>query len=1256
PVAGDFFGYAVAVSGSYAVVGAIDKDPLAIPSTGAAYILELNGSTGEWEHKAVLYPTDVRTTDQFGYSVAVSGTYAVVGAYASDPGGKTDAGAAYVFERNSGTGAWTQGTKLVASDAMTNDYFGYTVSVSGTYAIVGAYNKKQQGDALSSGAAAGAAYVFERNSGTGAWASGTKLVASDAMPGDRFGSSVSVSGTYAVVGAYWRTQLGVGNSGGVYVFERNSGTAVWEQKAVLFPSDLATGSFFGTVSVSGTYAMVGAYGKTGGGGAYVYERNSGTGAWEEKAILPCSDSTIASFGQSVAIDGTYAVVGAYTKTVSSLASAGGAYMFERLSGTWTQTAILDNPDPAASDFFGISVAVNGIYAVIGCNGKYPASKSMAGATYLYKRNSTTGAWENKTASQSVLITGLTALTTYYFWVRAKVTSSSAYIVLSASSGAITTVTPPSGTATLTFGCAVAVSGSYAVVGAQLKDPLSVANAGGAYVLELSGTTEEWEHKAVLYPADAYAGDTFGSSVAVSGTYAVIGASTCDPGGETGAGAAYVFERNSSTGAWTQGTKLVASDAAPFDTFGYSVSVSGTYAIVGAYNRKRLGAANSGGAYVFERNSGSGWEHKAVLYPTDACVNDGFGCSVAVSGTYAVVGASIADPGGKADAGAAYVFERNSGTGAWEQKTKLVASDAMPNDYFGYSVSVSGTYAVVGAYVRTQLGVVYSGGAYVFERNSGTGTWEQMAGLYPSDLVTFSRFGWSVSVSGTCAIVGALSKSGVGGAYIYERNSVGAWEEKAILTASDSTAQFGISVSIDGTYAVVGANNKTVSSLNGAGGAYVFERAAPSPPPPSPPPPARGQPPTGEWEHKAVLYPTDAYASDFFGYSVAVSGTYAVVGAFFSDPGGKTSAGAAYVFERNSGTIAWEQKTKLVASDAMPNDYFGYSVSVSGTYAVVGAYNRKQLGVSSSGGAYVFERNSGTTVWEQKAVLFPSDLPTGSFFGNSVSVSVTYAIVGAYGKSGGGGAYVYERNSGTGTWEEKAILTMSDTTTGQFGYSVFIDGTYAIVGARLKTVSKTNSGAAYVFERNSGTTAWEQKTKLVAADAMPSDQFGYSVSVSGTYAVVGAYVRKRLGVANSGGAYVFERNSTSGVWEQKTVLFPSDLPTGSMFGYSVSVSGTCAIVGAYSKSGGGGAYIFERNSGTSAWEEKTILACPDSISAIFGFSVSIDGTYAVVSGRNKTVSSVSNAGAAYAYERLSGTPPPSPSPRTPSFRTPAASSP
>jgi len=321
---------------------------------------------------------------------------------------------------------------------------------------------------------------------------------------------------------------------------------------------------------------------------------------------------------------------------------------------------------------------------------------------------------------------------------------------------------------------------------------------------------------------------------------------------------------------------------------------------------------------------------------------------------------------------------------------------------------------------------------------------------------------------------------------------------------------------------------------------------------------------------AKLTASDGAAGDFFGFSVSMSGDKAVVGAQGDDDAGPDS-GSAYVFEKDGGT--WTQTAKLTASDDEAGDSFGVSVSISGDKAVVGAAFDDDAG-PDSGSAYVFEKDGGT--WTQTAKLTASDDEAGDSFGVSVSMSGDTAVVGALldddSGADSGSAYVFEKDGGT--WTQTAKLTASDGAAGDFfGFSVSMSGDTAVVGALLDDDSGADSGSAYVFEKDGGT--WTQTAKLTASDDAARDSFGDSVSISGDKAVVGARGDDDAG-PDSGSAYVFEKDG--GTWTQTAKLTASDGAGGDRFGSSVSISGDKAVVGAAfdndAGSRSGSAYVFE----------------------------------------------------------------------------------
>ncbi len=208
-----------------------------------------------------LIASDGATDDQLGYSVAIDGDYAIVGAWMDDDNGD-DSGSAYIFKRD-GTDMWTQQAKLIASDGAAGDYFGCSVAIAGDYAIVGAY-----GDDVGENNNQGSAYIFEKpGSGWTTMTETAKLTASDGAISDNLGISVAIGDDYAVVGAYGDDS----DTGSAYIFKR-AGTS-WNQEAKLLASDGAVGDYFGkSVAIDGAYAIVGANGADDDkGSAYVYD-------------------------------------------------------------------------------------------------------------------------------------------------------------------------------------------------------------------------------------------------------------------------------------------------------------------------------------------------------------------------------------------------------------------------------------------------------------------------------------------------------------------------------------------------------------------------------------------------------------------------------------------------------------------------------------------------------------------------------------------------------------------------------------------------------------------------------------------------------------------------------------------------------------------------------------------------------------------------------------------------------------------------
>jgi len=376
-----------------------------------------------------------------------------------------------------------------------------------------------------------------------------------------------------------------------------------------------------------------------------------------------------------------------------------------------------------------------------------------------------------------------------------------------------------------------------------------------------------------------------------------------------------------------------------------------------------------------------------------------------------------------------------------------------------------------------------------------------------------------------------------------------------------------------------------------------------------------------WNKLIKVVAPDRAAYDYFGDAVSMSGDYAIVGALneSEDASGINTidgAGSAFIFEKDASN--WSQVQKIVASDRDELDYFGSSVSINGDYAIVGAFH---AGIEDTGSAYIFERD-GTGRWNEAQILVPSDKQAYASFGYSVSISGNFALVGTPGESidslaGTGSAYIFERD-GSGNWNLLQKIQASDKGSWDFfGRSVSISGDYAIVGAYAEDEdvaggnTQDDAGSAYIFERDGGGN-WRQVQKIVALYREDGDKFGGSVSISGNYALVGAKFASDAagGISKyaAGTAYVFERDG-SGNWNQGQQILPNDWSSQDNFGCSVSISFGSAIVGACNDSGV--VYIFERDSDGNWDQSRKILAPDRSPYDGFGSAVSISGNNAII---------------------------------------------
>jgi len=425
--------------------------------------------------------------------------------------------------------------------------------------------------------------------------------------------------------------------------------------------------------------------------------------------------------------------------------------------------------------------------------------------------------------------------------------------------------------------------------------------------------------------------------------------------------------------FAQQAYVKASNSGYGDQFGYSLALSGDTLAVGAYREDSRAAgidgdqnddsqidAEIGSVYVFVR-SGAGWSQQAYIKASNPDNDDHFGISLALSGDTLAVGADLEDSnatgvGGnqqdnsRNNSGAVYIYTRS--VTQWSQQAYVKASTAYAGARFGSSLALSGDTLAVGA-----VGEAGSTGAvYVFSRDGAV--WSQQAYIRDANSDASDNFGYSVALSGDTLAVGACF-------------------EDSSATGIDGDA-------LD--------NNR----LN-AGAVYVFTRDG------------------AAWSRQAYIKASNTGEGDFFGWSLALSGDTLAAGAAgeassATGIGGleidnsQPRAGAVYVFTRDG--VAWSQQAYIKASNTEGEDFFGWSVALSGDNLAVGAYredsgstgidgDQGNNGLTDSGAVYLFMRSA--ALWSQSAYIKASNTGVGDFFGYSVALDGDELSTGAPGE-------------------------------------------------------------------------------------------------------------------------------------------------------------------------------------------------------------------------------------------------------------------
>ena len=1305
--ADDRFGGSVAISGNYAIVGAYFEDEAGRFDPGKAYIF--NVSTGALVH-TLDNPTAYSTSsyDRFGYSVAISGDIAIVGAYFEDDAGGYSSGKAYIFNVTSGALVHTLDNPNAYGTSQT-DYFGQAVAISGNSAIVGAYGEGDAGGVFS-----GKAYIFNVTTGALVHTLDNPNAYSDTVTYESFGYSVAISGNYAIVGAFNEDEAGFfgGSSGKAYIFNVTSGAFL---STIDNPNSSGAGDNFGfSVAISGNSAIVGAL-YDGGGKAYIFDvTNNTTEVFSNLEVFGNLDAT-----GNITADGNVTIGNDDTDDVVF-----NAELSNNIIPNTTDTYNLGSTNKRWNELYtnllnGTSVSVESI--IVEAGGDF--SLRQGNIFYVSKNGNDTNTGDSV---QAPFLTVKRALQ----FADASITGPVTIQVFAGDYEEEFPLTVPS---------------NVTVQGLDMRNtiikPTAATNTNNCFLMNGESTVQNLTIK------DFYTGNAFsfvsGCVISTRSPYiqnvtvvtkgSVVSAS--DPRGfaQGDAGKGALVDGASVTSASEEASMLFHSvtfitpgvDAITMtngvrvewlNSFTYFAN-RGLYAVNGSTGHLSTdGSTTKYGAEV--RSIGS-----ANVYGNFGAVADGADTLMyLIQHNFGYIGSGkFLDNDPSRAIQANEVTKANSGTIYFQSvnhfgdfrvgdaffidqetgNTSIVLSEAQVDSLNGIVVNSGGETTVINGLKIDTTDFIFAGNLLQTKTKdfnvSSAGTIN-----FTSD-VTISQ---NLTTTGNITIGGSLITLGneasdtinfntpfsqniepdISGAYnlgsaskkwskvsATEANFADINFNTNVITTTVSNADLELRASGTGniylptnnveitnaativgdtdlqsaniTGAIVQAGNTTIS--NGAaitGSVHVTGSLTIG---------AKAQLEDVlidgnliTTDSVALLHTLDnptAYGTseqDRFGNSVAISGNSAIVSAQYEDDAGGSNSGKAYIFNVTTGALV-HTLDNPTAYGTSEQDYFGNSVAISGDRAIVSTYLEDDAGGLSSGKAYIFNVTSGALV---HTLDNPNAYGTSAsdYFGNSVAISGNSAIVGAYreddaGSSNSGKAYIYNVTTG-------ALLHTLDNPTAYgtsagdwFGYSVAISGNLAIVGAYLEDdAGGSFSGKAYIFNVTSGALVHTLDNPN-AYGTSSGDYFGYSVAISGNSAIVGAYREDDAGGTSSGKAYIF--NVTTGALVH-TLNNPNAYGTtlNDFFSYSVAISGNLAIVGAYLEDDAGGsnsgkAYIYNVTTGALVHTLDNPNAFSTSASDWFGNSVAISGNSAIVGAYREDDAGGSLSGKAYIFNVL-----------------------
>lgn len=696
-----------------------------------------------------------------------------------------------------------------------------------------------------------------------------------------------------------------------------------------------------------------------------------------------------------------------------------------------------------------------------------------------------------------------------------------------------------------FGSAVALYDKLMVSCAPFDQVGTNLAQGAAYVFQRQGT--RWQQLIRLTAPDGFEGQHFCTSASMSGNRLAIGAQENHLDSSQSDSAIYVFRGDGAV--WQLEAKLEPPEGNAADPqFGRAVAISGDYLLSGSTNRA---GAQPGRVFTYRR-SGNTWQPAGTI--TGQSGERAFGSAVAIDGTRAVIGAQDS----RAIAiqqGAAYVVERT--VDGWTLPNPLAVTQFGPftqTTYFGTSVAVSGDTILVGAPYASRDNRP-TGAAFAFVLQNGQWMQQSMPLVDPSG-DGGDRFGVAVAIDGDRAAIGADGDENNSGSLRVFTRSNGSWLHafEPMLPDSDDTELFGNQVALHGDTILVGAplanGHGETSDPYFMGATYTFANIG------------------GDWQHVDTLRLPDGADNDRFGFRIAADGDTMLVAAPFQERGTADQAGVVYVYRHSAS--GWQFEAKLIGPNtAQYGDLFGWSVAVKGDTAAVGAIY-VDAGVPDAGVVYLFKRTG--TSWAFQGELQAPDRHAYDNFGSAVAFDLQSndrIIVGAWradagGVVDGGKTYVFRRESNV--WSLEVELYAAVPKSGSFlGYSVALSGTRAYAGAPHDDLF---AGKLYLFERDGNGPLWVDRGALI--NPLPTrdafDLFGIQLVAERVgnrdrlyVAAPGATIGD---VDDAGGVFRIDW-STNAVesWQLTALPTPAELEPNAGFGHMLALRGGHLLVGA-----------------------------------------------------------------------------------------------